>query len=399
MGSWSDSSGDGDAPPMPEPEPEPEPVPKPTDYPNVLEERQNVPLSQVNAQLNDAFLQLFFGDPDTEAIFFDQGDGTGYIEDIANGDVRTDSMGYGMIVTVQLNQREVYDKLWSWAKTHMMVDSGPARGLLSWNCDTAGSNCTNVAATDASSMIATSLFMAQSRWGSAGAHDYGGDAVTLLDVMVDVEGRNGGVVDGVYNCFDASVVLPRNDSANAEAEVYTDYLMPAFYEIWAERDPERVAFWLEMADNSRELLRGIADSATGLLPAVVTYQGTLNPDNDNYRTTTHRALLNMTLDHMWNGPTTWVVEQNERRLDFFLSEGVDTFVTEYSLAGDPITNFSAIEHLSLVALSAGTSTNPDHDVFIEALLDLPIPTGNYRYFDGMLYMLSLLALSGQMTPD
>ena len=37
----------------------------------------------------------------------DEGDDTGYVEDIYHEDVRTDSMAYGMLVTVQLDQREV----------------------------------------------------------------------------------------------------------------------------------------------------------------------------------------------------------------------------------------------------------------------------------------------------
>ena len=32
------------------------------------------------------------------------------------------------------------------------------------------------------------------------------------------------------------------------------------------------------------------------------------------------------------------------------------------------------------------------------MLDEPVPTGSFRYYDGMLYMISLLVLSGQMTP-
>ena len=33
--------------------------------------------------------------------------------------------------------------------------------------------------------------------------------------------------------------------------------------------------------------------------------------------------------------------------------------------------------------------------FVEALWNAPIPSGRYRYFDGMLYMLGMLHCSGQ----
>ena len=40
----------------------------------------------------------------------------GYIEDIANNDVRTEGMSYGMMIAVQMNRKEVFDSLWKWAK-------------------------------------------------------------------------------------------------------------------------------------------------------------------------------------------------------------------------------------------------------------------------------------------
>lgn len=365
---------------------------------NVLEERQRIPISQVNARLNDAFLQLFFGDPETEAVFFDQGDGTAYIQDIANGDVRTDSMAYGMLVTVQLDHREVFDKLWGWAKQHMLSSSGSSAGLLRWRCDTSGESCASTAATDASSIIATTLLMAETRWGAAGTHDYERDALALLDAMVAIEERNGGVVDGVVNCFDGEAALPRLSSRSPEQETAVDYLMPAFYEVWSRHDQERSALWKRAAENARELLSQVAHPETGLLPEIVSHSGEPDPERDDYRTTTARTLLNLTLDHLWFGPFDWVVEQNERRLDFFLEQGLDDYVSEYTIAGEALVPFNTAAHRSLVALAAGTSKSSEHDVFLEVLLDEPVPAGSFRYYDGMLYMLSLLVLSGQMTP-
>ncbi len=368
------------------------------DLPNLLEERQDIPITQVNAMVNDAFSQLFFGFPVTEAVFRDQGDGTAYIEDIYHGDVRTDSMGYGMLTTVQLNQREVFDKLWAWAKANMMPTSGPSAGLVFWRCDTSGANCEEEAATDAMSIITTSLFMAQSRWAAAGRHDYQGDAHALLDVMTEIEDRNGGVIDGVVNCFDLTAELPREGSKHSNRETPVDYLMPAFYEIWARRDPGRADLWRRMADNARTILSQASHAQTGLYPEFVTFDGEPVPGNA-YRPTTSRTLLNLTLDYLWFGGETWIVEQNERLLDFFLSQGVDSYVEQYELDGTPLVTYNTAAHRSLVALAAGTSARDRYDVFLEVLIDEPIPTGAFRYYDGMLYMLSLMVLSGQILPE
>lgn len=370
-----------------------------TTYPNLLEERQQFPLSQVNAQLNDAFSQLFFGDPNTQAVFVDLGDGSGYIEDIANGDVRTDSMAYGLLTTVQLNQREVFDKLWSWAKQYMRTPTGAAEGLLRWRCDTSGANCETVAATDAHEIIATTLFIAETRWGDAGAHDYQEDALEILTLMTEIEARNGGVVDGVVNCFDMDALLPRIDSETPDAVTPVDYLTPAYYEIWAVHDVDRAELWLDMADAARDLLSRISNPSTGLYPELVTYDGEPVADRDSYSVTTARTLLNLALDHLWNGPFDWAVEQNERILNFFLSKGIGSYVASYSIEGQPLLNYNTLAHQSLVALAAGTSPDRRYDPFLEVLLKQPIPTGEYRYYDGMIYMLSLMALSGQMTPE
>ena len=367
------------------------------ELPNPLEERRQVPVSQVNAKVNDAFLQLFFGNPETEAVFRDQGDGTGYIEDVFHGDVRTDSMGYGLLVTVQLDQRQVFDKLWSWTRQHMRVESGPAAGLVGWQCDPAGQACATEAATDASSIIATSLLIAEQRW-AAGAHDYGQEGRRLLEAMTSIEARNGGVVDGVVNCFDVDAALPRHGSTSPAEQTPVDYLMPAFYELWSQRDPERADLWRRMAVNARALLERVSHPVTGLLPEVVGYDGRPAAGRADYRFTASRALLNLALDHVWYGPYAWSVEQNEHRLDFFLSEGVDAYVSEYTTAGEPLVSYNTPAHRALVAVAAGTSQRAEYDVFLQALLDEPVPTGQLRYYDGMLYLLSLLLLSGQLAP-
>lgn len=352
---------------------------------------------QVNERLNDAFNQLFFGDAATSSIFRDLGT-SGYVEDINNHDVRTDSMGYGMLVTAQLNQRRIFDKLWGWTKAHMLSKSGPTEGLLHWRCDTQGEQCTPVAATDSSSVIVTSLFMAATRWTDPGEHDYGTDALRLLDAMLSVEERNGGTSEGVYDLFDKEYVLPRFSSEEPHQQVDTEYLMPAFYEIWAGHDPSRSTFWRQMAHNSRALLSKMAHAETGLYPAAISYDGGLVAGRDYYAQLTSRSYLNLALDQIWFGPFEWIVEQNERRLDFFLEQGVSDYVTSYTLDGRPLLDFNDGAHMALVALMAGTSQDEEHRVFLRLLLETPIPTGTYRYYTGMMFILSLLVLSGQMTP-
>lgn len=369
---------------------------EPAEIPNILEERVDAPLAVVNEKVNAAFEQLFFGDPWTEAVFRDLGDGSAFIEDIYHQDVRTDSMGYGMLVAVQLGKEEVFDQLWTWAKRHMLNTEGPAAGLLNWNCSKDGSVCTPASSTDAMSVIVTALFLADSRFPD-GAHDYLLDADSLLDAMTRIEQRNGGIVAGVVNSFDLEVGLPRPGSISFAAVVPVDYVMPAFYEYWAVKRPEEAELWTWIADNSRTLLSHILEPATGLYPGTVDYTGAPVPGAWNYTATTSRAHFNLALDHLRYGPHEWVVARNEVLLDFFLAQGVDTYAAEYAITGEPLVTFNTPAHRSMVALAAGTTLRNRHDPFLNELLDQATPSGTFRYYDGMLYLLSLLVLSGQFS--
>ncbi|HZR56524.1 MAG TPA: hypothetical protein VFA74_06600 [Terriglobales bacterium] len=47
------------------------------------------------------------------------------------------------------------------------------------------------------------------------------------------------------------------------------------------------------------------------------------------------------------------------------------------------------------AAASLTATNPSAKEFVKALWDAPIPSAQQRYYDGMLYLLSMLNCSGR----
>ena len=61
-------------------------------------------------------------------VYFPVGDDMGYIVDTGNNDARTEGMSYGMMICVQLNMKEEFDRLWKWAKTYMWMDKGDNEG-------------------------------------------------------------------------------------------------------------------------------------------------------------------------------------------------------------------------------------------------------------------------------
>ena len=76
---------------------------------------------------------------------------------------------------------------------------------------------------------------------------------------------------------------------------------------------------------------------------------------------------------------------------------MDTYLDQYELDGTPLGK--ALHPAGLMGTNAVASlaaTNgPRALKFVEALWNEDIPTGRYRYYDGLLYFMSLLHCSGQ----
>ena len=67
----------------------------------------------IDEKLQEAFNGLFYG---PEKVYFEVGDSMAYISDIKNHDVRTEGMSYGMMIAVQWDKKDIFDRLWRWAK-------------------------------------------------------------------------------------------------------------------------------------------------------------------------------------------------------------------------------------------------------------------------------------------
>lgn len=68
---------------------------------------------EIDAKVEAVFDSLFFGE---NRIYFEVGDSMGYVSDIKNHDVRTEGMSYGLMVAVQMNRQDVFDRIWRWSK-------------------------------------------------------------------------------------------------------------------------------------------------------------------------------------------------------------------------------------------------------------------------------------------
>lgn len=98
-------------------------------YRNVFLEA-GISRDEIENRVEETFWEIFYG-PDK--FYFENGDGTGYVMDTGNYDVRTEGMSYAMMMCVQLGKKKEFDALWKWARTYMYMEEGENKGYFAWS--------------------------------------------------------------------------------------------------------------------------------------------------------------------------------------------------------------------------------------------------------------------------
>jgi oligosaccharide reducing-end xylanase len=352
----------------------------------------------VKAKTDTAFHQLFFGDDRTERVYYPVGSDMAYIKDTGNDDVRTEGMSYGMMIAVQMGRKDVFDRLWKWATTYMQFDTGPHKGYFGWHCKTDGTVLDSTAASDGEEWFVMSLFFASARWGNGeGIYHYRAEAQKILNTMLHKESEPGhGAVTNMFNREQKLVAFV----PAAQANHFTDpsYQVPHYYELWARWADQDSEFWCEVASASRRLLQNASDSTTGLSPDYAHFDGrpisSWMGGHADFRFDAWRVAMNVAVDWVWFQKDPWEVMQSDRLLEFFHSQGIGTYGNQYTLDGRKLADDHSPGLVSMNAVAALASTNENRKDFVEELWNTPIPTGRYRYYDGMLYMLAMLQVGG-----
>ena len=350
--------------------------------------------AEVDAKIQAAWQQLFYGRDDDQRIYYPAGPDQAYIADIGNGEVRSEGMSYGMMLAVQLDRRAEFDRLWQWTRTHMYHATGPRRGYFAWQCAFDGRQLDPGSASDGEEWFAMALFFAAHRWDAAGTSGYGADAQALLRAMLLEGGRRGGNITSLFDRTRQQVVF----SPTGEAGTFTDpsYHLPAFYELWARWAQEDGPFWSGAAAASRELFRRAAHPRTGLMPDFSDFDGIprRGGGREDFRFDAWRTLGNVGLDYAWFAADPWQVEQSNRVLAFLAAQG-PAYPNQFALDGRPLSSDHS-PGLAAMAAVAGLADDPKlARPFVQQLWDTPIPTGKWRYFDGLLYFMALLEVSGR----
>ncbi len=204
--------------------------------------------ADIDAKLKSVFDGVFYG-PDK--VYFEVGDSMAYISDVKNHDVRTEGMSYGLMIAVQFDRQDIFDRLWRWGTKYMQHQDGPLKGYFAWSCATDGTRNSQGPASDGELYYVTALIFASNRWGNDTGINYLAEAQNILNCSMEKDGTNR-VMPFINVEHKLITFVP-----DIHGGRFTDpsYHVPAFYEVWARwANDGRADFWRECAERSREYL-------------------------------------------------------------------------------------------------------------------------------------------------
>jgi hypothetical protein len=323
-----------------------------------------------------------------------------YIEDVEFDDVRSEGQSYGMMIAVQMDMPEVFDKIWAWSKNHMKRSDG----MFNWQCNTGGSVKGQDYAPDGEEWWLMDLLFAAKRWNKS---NYQSDADALSNAMF---------TNGVF-----SNNLPKFVRNNSTVD--PSYILPAFYTLFAKWSGNHQSDWSNIAKAGRKHLAGCVNTSTGLMVGSPTTN--IPFDWDAWRTA-QNIVQDIWMSDLYSSGSARAEYGDWRGT----SSGTDkSFITNWcntylgfwekkrdakgywplwsldgnTKYGDNNQNKTGLRpglaamnayaaHYATAKASDGTLLSVK---FAQDLWDVPPPTDDqYLYYDGLLYMLGMLHATG-----
>ncbi len=388
---------------------------------------------EVDRRIKDIFHTMFYG-PEDVRLYHEVGEDMACFVDSGNNDVRTEGMSYAMMMCVQLDKKEEFDRLWKWVKTYMYLSEGPGKGYFAWSCGTDGKKNSYGPAPDGEEFFAMSLIFASDRWGDGkGIFNYAKEALEILRAMLHNQ-------DPMFDPEYHYIKFVPNCS-------YSDpsYHLPHFYELYASfirdcaasiklEEPEIYdqlisdsLFYDNAAKASREYFLIACDPRTGMSAEYATYDGTPykgdNPKwgrHDCFFSDSSRTAANMGLDYVWSRAKGSVPDEREAKITASLRKFYEdknepdedgphfpvyeidgtrvpgTEDSDFASSGKVLHPYGLIatNAMSYLASDPALKDRAEGAYAVKLFWDLPLRTGVRRYYDNCLYLFAFLALSG-----
>nr|WP_315256902.1 glycosyl hydrolase family 8 [uncultured Flavobacterium sp.] len=361
----------------------------------------------IDKKLAKAYYDVFEG---PNRVYFTVGDTMAYVSDVKNKDARTEGMSYGMMVAVQLNKKDVFDRIWRFSKAYLQHQKGPREGYFAWSFNPATMKQNSPgSASDGELYYITSLLFASNKWGNNTGINYYKEARQILDAMWKKDGTG-----NIYNLINTEhkqiTFVPEGKNYN-----WTDpsYHLPAFYEVWSEYAKDgHEQFYRDCADTSRVFFKKATHPVTGLNSDYTEFSGEPHVTPwmpAGFRYDSWRVPMNIAMDYAWFGKDKkWQKEYAVKFQKFLRSKGMDTYEDQFNLDGSTpefILQAGSVKKLrhsiglvSTVATTALINDEKGSLDFVHAVWKAklePYADGYFDpYYDGLMYLFSLMHLSG-----
>ena len=352
--------------------------------------------SETEAKIEKIFFQLFESKNETEERICFYKDDLAYIVDTGHNDIRSEGMSYGMAIAAILNKKNLFDKLWNFSKRYMLNKVGNHTGYFAWQVSAIDfSMMDKGAAPDGEEYFAFALLLAAEKFKE---ESYKTEALDLLNRMLYKKTSG-----NVRSLFDLENFIVRFSPVAGNDFTDPSYHTIAFYRIFKEVSNDET--WDKIIKASEKFLENTMHKTTGLTPDYAEYDGTpkktiFNPKSDLFSGDSWRVIFNLALDYSLNKNSEFHFQEQRmirKILHFF--ENKKNYKADYFTDGK-IPEGSREKTVGLIAMNAAGVIALNHETqegqfFIEDFWNVKIPTGKWRYYDSLLYFLSLLALSGK----
>ncbi len=222
----------------------------------------------------------------------------------SNNDTRSEGVGYGMVISAYMGDRETFDGLWRY------YQRTSTNGLMNWRrngCDGGGGGGDNGSAADADIDAALAVLVAERQFPGNG---YLQQATQLIGAIRSQLFQNG--------C--QGVLLAGSQFAGCDC-INPSYIPPGYYVTYGEVDD--AGFWTQARDASYDYFNAVRNGQTGLVPAWSQANGSLQlgcspqvaggGQTNEYQADAARTPWRVAIDYQWTG--------DSRAADFLRSIG------------------------------------------------------------------------------
>lgn len=391
---------------------------------------------EINDRLENIFQTIFYGEEGVR-FYYPVGEDMGYMTDTGNNDARTEGMSYGMMVCVQLDKKEEFDRIWKWAKTYMYLDKGINKGYFCWSNQLDGTKNSDGPAPDGEEFFAMTLIFASHRWGDGeGIFNYSQQAKEILLAMIHNKETmftlDTHMIRFVAGCHfsDPSYHLPHFYEEYAKFLREQADKLECVADACEEREKllEAAEFYDECVKASRDYFRLCIDPETGMNAEYANFDGTPTIGfgtqwgrHDYFFSDAYRTAANMGLDYSWSIakgqiPDSFEAASTAKLRAFYEDKNMPDEKGEphfyvYEINGKQVSSTEDSDFASsgrvlhpygLIATNAQSYLATDPSVkdegegayVVKQFWDLPLRTGVRRYYDNFLYIFAFMALSG-----